>query len=206
MYNKSIESGGFVVIYEKMTTGAETIKNIAGDFQQPLGYLAIIAGILLVAVLGAVLTRQHRVVFQTLRAKKRWIYLLLGIYVAVLLQTAFFSREPGSRTGVDLTLFSTWGNTAADHAYFIENILMYLPFGILMPMGVAWMRKGWCCMLAGGLSSVFLETCQYLTQRGYCQLDDVLTNTAGALAGWLLWKLADTIRRRQKYRIKARKI
>lgn len=27
-------------------------------------------------------------------------------------------------------------------------------------------------------------------QRGFCQLDDVVTNTFGALAGWLMWKCA----------------
>ena len=29
---------------------------------------------------------------------------------------------------------------------------------------------------------------QLITQRGYCQLDDVVTNTAGTLIGWVIWK------------------
>lgn len=37
------------------------------------------------------------------------------------MQTAFFSREPGSRQQIDLNLFGTWGQTAIAHAYFIEN-------------------------------------------------------------------------------------
>lgn len=36
----------------------------------------------------------------------------LLIYIEILLQTAFFSREPGSRKQIDLHLFGTWGQTA----------------------------------------------------------------------------------------------
>lgn len=37
--------------------------------------------------------------------------------------------------------------------------------------------------------SCTIEISQLLTQRGYMQIDDVLTNTAGAMAGWLIWKI-----------------
>lgn len=37
--------------------------------------------------------------------------------------------------------------------------------------------------------SVMIEVVQYITQRGYSQLDDVVTNTAGTLAGWIVWAL-----------------
>lgn len=116
--------------------------------------------------------------------------LLLIVYVLVLLETAFFSREPGSRHSVDLTLFETWGHSAVSHAYFIENIIMYLPFGVLMPCSFLCMKKVGICVTAGFFSSVFLELSQLVTRRGYCQLDDVLTNTAGALIGWLIWRIA----------------
>lgn len=115
---------------------------------------------------------------------------LFVIYAMVLLETAFFSREPGSRNSVDLTLFETWGHSAVSHAYFIENIIMYLPFGVLMPCCFSCMRSVGICVTAGFFSSVFLELSQLVTKRGYCQLDDVLTNTAGALIGWLIWRIA----------------
>ena len=47
---------------------------------------------------------------------------LLIVYIEILMQTAFFSREPGSRKQIDLNLFGTWGETPVAHAYFIENI------------------------------------------------------------------------------------
>ena len=45
------------------------------------------------------------------------------------------------------------------------------------------------CVRAGFLMSCTIEISQLLTQRGYMQIDDVLTNTAGAMAGWLIWKI-----------------
>lgn len=114
--------------------------------------------------------------------------ILFIIYIEVLMQTAFFSRESGSRKGIDLTLFETWGNTAIAHAFVIENIIMFIPFGILSPMIFKRMKKSWFCVLIGCIFSCGIEISQLITGRGYCQLDDVVTNTVGTLVGWLIWR------------------
>lgn len=103
-------------------------------------------------------------------------------------QTAFFSREPGSRKQIDLELFGTWGQTAMAHAYFVENIIMFIPFGILAPMVFKRMRNMRFCVLIGFLCSCGIEISQLITQRGYCQIDDVVTNTVGMLVGWRIWR------------------
>ena len=60
---------------------------------------------------------------------------------------------------------------------------MFIPFGILAPVLFKRMKKMYWCVLAGFLVSCTIEISQLLTQRGYMQIDDVLTNTAGAMAG-----------------------
>ena len=120
--------------------------------------------------------------------RKGWLVFLSTTYVAVVLLLAFFSREPGSRTGVDLQLFATWGESAEAHAYVIENVLMLIPFGMLFPCLFRPLRKGWICTGVGCGLSVTLEFAQWLTQRGHCQLDDVVTNTLGAWIGWLIFR------------------
>lgn len=168
----------------------DVIVCIAKDLCQPLFYLCVIAAV-------GILFLWFRLIYGKLtgncydwrRLREKSARLLLVVYILVLLQTAFFSREPGSRQSLDLTLFETWGHSAVSHAYFIENILMYLPFGVLMPCCFGKMQRGVWCVALGCCSSALLELCQLLTRRGYCQLDDVLTNTAGALFGWFLWKL-----------------
>ena len=84
-------------------------------------------------------------------------------------------------------IFGDLGAQRPGNAYVIENIIMFIPWGMLLPLLIAPMQKrGWLCVLTAFLASVSLETVQYLTQRGHCQLDDVIMNTLGAFAGWLV--------------------
>lgn len=130
-----------------------------------------------------------------------WHMLCCGAFAAymyMLVMIVYYSREPGSRSGVaDLVLWNTWGTTLQMHAYFIENIVLFVPFGVLFPLVFKkWLR--WFTIPIGFLISVGIEYTQLMTGRGYCQIDDVVTNTAGAVIGfvaflivyigWLIWK------------------
>ena len=132
---------------------------------------------------------------------KIWHMLFCGTFVAymyTLIMIVYYSREPGSRTGVaDMVLWSNWGMTLQMHAYFIENIVLFIPFGLIFPLVFKnWMR--WFTIPVGAFISAAIEYTQLVTGRGYCQLDDFVTNTAGAAigffiylilyAGWLVWK------------------
>ena len=75
------------------------------------------------------------------------------------------------------------------HAMFIENIIMFIPFGVLLPIVFKQVRSGWKCVLIGFLCSCGIEITQHITQRGYLQLDDVVTNTVGMFIGWAIWKI-----------------
>ena len=152
------------------------------DLQQPVGYMF---SAIVITLLGVV-------IYKLCRGKKARVsisFVLFLVYMQVLWRMAFFSREPGSRQGIDMDLFSTWGQTATTHAYFIENIMMFLPFGLLVPMAFRKLQNGLVCVTAGFLCSCLIEISQLVTQRGFCQLDDVVTNTLGTLVGWLVWKI-----------------
>ena len=85
------------------------------------------------------------------------------------------------------------------HAFFIENILMTVPFGILAPLCFRRLRPMWKCVVLGGVCSVLTELSQYVTKRGYCEVDDMLTNTIGVLCGCiLLWMIELIIKQRRK--------
>lgn len=129
-------------------------------------------------------------------AKKTAALFFLVTYLAVLLQLAFFSREPGSRTGIDLGLFETWGDGAVSRAYFLENIAVFIPFGLLLPAVFQKAGKWYAATLAGLLLSIGIETAQLVTSRGFCQLDDVITNTLGAFLGWGIYTLLKSMVRR----------
>lgn len=126
---------------------------------------------------------------------KSVVLFMLIVYMVVLVITVFFSREPGSRQGVDMTFLGTWGVTPQEHAFVIENILLFVPFGILFPAATS-DRLGKYTIIIGALVSVLIESVQLLTQRGYCQLDDVVMNTFGTILGFLLWKACVALKTR----------
>ena len=155
-------------------------NNIILDFRQPISYLL---PAIIITMVGVCIYKIYK------KEKVRILpsCILFIIYIEILMQTAFFSREPGSRKQIDLDLFGTWGQTAIAHAYFIENIIMFIPFGFLAPMVFKLMRNVGFCVLIGFLCSCGIEISQLITQRGYCQFDDVVTNTIVMLVGWAIW-------------------
>ena len=165
----------------------EIIKQILADMRQPLQY---VPWALVIVVLGLVVTIVLSEKKDGKKASVRFFRILFAIYILVVIQITFFSREPGSRNGcMNLELFSTWGYSVVTHAFFIENILMTVPFGILAPL----------CVVLGGACSVLTELSQYVTKRGYCEVDDMLTNTIGVLCGCiLLWLIELIIKQRRK--------
>lgn len=116
-------------------------------------------------------------------------WFLFFTYAVVLIKITLLSREPGSRTAADLMPFSTWGNTMQSRAYVIENVIMLLPMGLLLPGLHRIFRKGWIACLCFAAISLGLESVQYVTQRGYLQTDDMIMNTVGGFCGYVLWKL-----------------
>ena len=81
------------------------------------------------------------------------------------------------------------GQESGRGAYVIENVLLYIPFGML-GMGVCYYvnRRGIYVVLASFLLSLTVEVTQYVTQMGYFQVDDLLTNTLGTLLAVILCK------------------
>ena len=166
-------------------------NNIILDFRQPISYL----------LPAIIITMAGMLIYKIYKKEKARIFqsrVFLLIYIEILLQTAFFSREPGSRKQIDLHLFGTWGQTAIAHAYFMENIIMFIPFGVLVPMVFKRMRNLRFCVFVGFVCSCGIELSQLITQRGYCQLDDVVTNTAGMLIGWIIWNRLNKFKRKIK--------
>lgn len=117
---------------------------------------------------------------------KLTISTLLVIYVVVVLMTVFFSRELGSRDGIDMRILGTWGTTMQDHAWVLENVLLFIPFGLLLSFWFPTGKKG-IVVLIGMVCSIAIEVTQLVTGYGFCQLDDVIMNTAGTFVGYLLY-------------------
>lgn len=109
---------------------------------------------------------------------------VLAGYLCMLLFITFLSREPGSRDGIDWMPFSTLGSGPRGDAFVLENVLLFVPFGVLLPVVSVKMRRVWSTLCMGCAVSLSIELFQFLTKRGYAQTDDVLTNVLGTILGY----------------------
>ena len=70
------------------------------------------------------------------------------------------------------------------------NLILYMPYGTT---SWQWKRKGKKIVAIGFALSVFCEALQYLTGRGMADVNDVLFNTLGTLAGLCIAKRLATV-------------
>ena len=172
----------------------EIAEKLIYDMREPVGYIPVgLAAAVLVWILLLAGCRDRKS-----RGKKYMVTAVFCGYLVILAMQTFFSREPGSRTGIDLALFSTWGRTAQAHAYVVENVILFIPFGILFPSVFPYFRTAVRCVGCGFLASVLIETAQLVTSRGHCQVDDVVMNTLGAWIGYLVLKFFLWLRKKRK--------
>ena len=98
-----------------------------------------------------------------------------------------FKRTPRVERKIVLDLFWSFKKLFAgskkgrkEVAQFFNNILFFVPFGVLFP----W-RKNWKALLISAVGfSIMIEMIQYIFLLGWCELDDVICNTTGGLIGF----------------------
>lgn len=128
------------------------------------------------------------------------------VFLSLLVSYGFFlfmmtigSRPAGSRDDLSLHLFQTLHlNSPQSIAYFIENILLFVPLGFALSGCFHKMKNVFLCIFTGLIVSATIEAIQYLTKRGYCQIDDVVTNTCGTFIGYLFFLAYNAIHKKLK--------
>jgi len=177
-------------------------KIIAQDMKDPLTYLP--KGLMCCIVLIVVFILINEIWCQfrkclLLSPAKAICLGLFAAYMYILMQITYFSRLPGSRNTVSLILGETWQGSVQSKAYVIENILMMIPFGVLLPNILKPAESIFCCIPLGFFFSVSLEYAQFLSQRGHMQVDDVVMNVIGTIIGYLFFVSIKLLRRLNKY-------
>lgn len=118
--------------------------------------------------------------------KNQFLIYLFYIYIYIALCVTIFSRAAGSRIGVNIHFFGTFSHVMSQNIYPVENILLFIPFGLLLPL--VW-KKGHSVLLyltLGFLFSLLIELVQLLTGRGFFQIDDIMTNVIGTGIGYVI--------------------
>ena len=130
------------------------------------------------------------------RRNGKWAWLLAAVWLVALVYAAFLSRRPyaAPRALFDpfhaLKLFlKVDGLAFVKRLRYLEgaglNILLFVPFGYLLP--TLWKRadRWWKVVLCGFVLSLLIELTQLVTHLGMFDLDDLMNNSLGAFLGWL---------------------
>ena len=162
------------------------IKYIVKDLKGALYYLpyGVIVGILVLIICKIINARRRKKGERLLAVPARVSF---WMYASILIIITFLSRETGSRNGIDLELFSSWGINDRNNAFVIENILLFIPYGFVAAWAFVSMRSLLCCTLFGAVTTMGIEYMQLITERGYFQIDDILTNILGTIVGYLIF-------------------
>lgn len=128
---------------------------------------------------------------------RKIILLCLFLIYMFFMLTATLGVDRGSSIGylsMNLELLSSY-RSAWNTFSMIEwrnlaiNIVMFIPFGILLPSVFPVFQKWWRTYLSGFSISFLIECIQYISARGVVEADDVLNNTLGTMIGFGLFMI-----------------
>lgn len=121
-------------------------------------------------------------------------------YLAALAYLVFFSRAATADYQVHVKPFADFGEAirgfltdtpfvGEDITQVYMNVMLFVPMGYLLPYLFAWFRARvrYRPVLACFVIALAIENLQLIFRRGFYDMDDLLSNTAGGLIGQLLY-------------------
>ena len=168
-----------------------------------IGSSFITLGIIVVALIGVILLvynlirkfkKQKKVTFPigSLLLCAVFIIYLVVVVGATMLRYRMHSFAGG--IGEIYPLFysykEAWNHfSAREWRNIILNIMMFVPFGFLLPLVSKKFQVLWKTYLAGFLFTFLIEMTQLLFNLGICEMDDFMNNTVGAMIGYGFYRL-----------------
>ena len=152
-------------------------------------YLVLgIIGLIFIGIIYFIFFRKFLKNHMQTNIKKVIVFCILFCYIVIVIGATIFIR---SGVYEHANLFSSyieaWNNYSKSYwRNIILNILMFVPFGFLLPLFSDRFKKFYWTL---GLSFLFtfgIESTQYITKRGIFEVDDIMNNWIGALIGYSL--------------------
>lgn len=168
----------------------------------------IILGIVALIIIGLLFFIGYKLVYKKLMKGKKNIeikkFILYGIsigYIIVVLGATFMNRAQVYKT-INLNLFSSYKE--AYHLMKISlfrnlilNMLLFVPFGFLLPFYSDKLKKMYKVLLIGLGFTLLIEIIQYLSRFGIFEIDDVFDNTVGVLIGYSIFMVYNNIKEKK---------
>lgn len=134
---------------------------------------------------------------------RRFGFYCLWVYGAVLIYLTLFTHNYYTYgRSVNFDLFSSIrlmmdsGNFRLMFENVVGNILLFLPFGLLLPLLWRKSRHFFVLFLSGALTSFFIEGLQYEYAHRIFDVDDIFLNVIGTVTGWFVFTMVRMIFKR----------
>ena len=158
---------------------------IGAVFRQYLGEMGILLyGIAAVYSCLYWLWKLYRLAVEKPEIRLR-VLLLLAAYLVAVLYLTVFMRESGETERIQMQVFH-WirPENGYDFSHAFQNMILFVPAGFLCSALPKTERKVFIMGSSFGLLlSVIIETAQLFFRFGLCDIDDILSNFAGAVVG-----------------------
>ena len=181
------------------------VINLARD------YLVLgIIGLIFIGIIYFIFFRRFLKNHMQTNIKKVIIFCILFCYIVIVIGATIFIR-PGVYEHANLNLFSSyieaWNNYSKSYwRNIILNILMFVPFGFLLPLFSDRFKKFYWTLSLGFLFTFGIEATQYITKRGIFEVDDIMNNWIGAIIGYSLVMFLLTSISKEKTKFKTLKL
>lgn len=170
----------------------QDILNLVGD------YLRL--GVVLLTIAVVVFLLGYKFIYRKICKGKRQVdikklfwWIVLVFYLFVVLAITVF-RPSGVWNGQIVSFFYSYKEawiSASEIAWrnIILNILMFVPLGFWLPLGMKKFHFFWKTYIVGFLFTVGIETFQLVFSLGIFEVADVFNNTLGTMIGYGLYKV-----------------
>ena len=111
------------------------------------------------------------------------IYIIILVWI-ILFKLSFNFSDIGRLRSVNLIPFKYDIETTFQLKEVIDNILIFIPMGVLLKMLRIDNKR---TILFGFLTSLSFEIMQYMFQIGVSDITDIITNTTGTIIGMLFY-------------------
>jgi glycopeptide antibiotics resistance protein len=139
----------------------------------------------------------------------RWVRMAALVYVAVLAVVTLRPTGGDSRLArwphnhklqlvpFEGILFGFGSDSLETLTEAFGNVLLFVPFGFLLPLLVPVMRRWWHALAIGTGVSLGIELYQIAWLGRWADVNDLLMNALGALLGFAALRLTETLLGRQ---------
>lgn len=177
--NKSNHLGGYVIM--------DLISIVFGL----LPYVKYSIFIIAILMIGYFVYRKFYQRKYPIRFSKFVFITLLICWFIVVLGITTLSRGARYTGQINFDLFTSYINawnawSLTEFQLIIFNMLMFVPLGVLLPLIHHKNKSFWRVLVISIIFTACIEMSQLITGKGIFELDDLLHNTIGSLAGYFI--------------------